>query len=446
MKLFAALLLFALAAASLGSPPSPDNEALKNWPQWRGPLATGEAPGGNPPVEWSETKNVKWKVEIPGRGSATPVIWGKMIIVQTAVPTGKKGEVVAEPAPPGPGRRGPGGNMPTEVLRFTVLAIDRETGKRMWERVVREAQPHEGTHPTGTWASPSPATDGQNIYAYFGSQGLYCLDLKGNVKWEKDLGRMTIRMGFGEGSSAALYKDSIIVNWDHERGSFITALDKKTGKELWRTPREEATTWSTPLVVEHNGRTQIVTGATSRVRSYDFATGKLLWESKGLTPNAIPSPVFGDGMVYVMSGFRGNALYAIRLDKAQGDIGESEAIVWSHDRDTPYVPSPLLYGGQLYFLKSNNGILSAFDARTGKAHYSQVRIEAVPNVYASPVGAAGRVYIAGREGATAVIAHGPEFKLLAANQLDDGFDASPAVVGSELYLRGRKHLYKIAEK
>lgn len=418
------------------------------WPQWRGPLMTGVAPHADPPTEWSETKNVAWKTEIPGKGSGTPVIWGDKIFVLTAVPTDKAAPAKPEePAAEGAQRRRPSGIQPTHVQQFVVMAINRSNGKVLWQKVVREALPHEGTHPTSTWSSPSAITDGETVWAHFGSFGLYALDMKGNVKWEKDFGDMTIKLGFGEGSSPALHGDKLVLLWDHEGESFIVALDKKSGKELWRTPREEKTTWSTPLVVEHGGKAQVITAATNNIRSYDLASGKLLWQGPGLTPNSIPSPVYGDGMVFLTAGFRGNALYAIKLDAVKGDVAaDSEAVVWKYDRDTPYVPSPLLYGDKLYFLKSNNGILSCFNARTGEKHYGEVRVEGVPNVYASLVGAAGRVYVTGREGAVAVVQHGPEYKVLATNTLEDGFDASPALVDSEIYLRGKKYLYRISAK
>jgi outer membrane protein assembly factor BamB len=269
--------------------------------------------------------------------------------------------------------------------------------------------------------------------------------MDGKPLWEKDLGDMTVKLGFGEGSTPALSKDRIVVQWDHEGESFIVALDRKTGKELWRQKREEGSSWASPLVVEHAGRTQVVTSATNKVRSYDAAAGELLWETPGMTMNAIPTPVHAAGLVFLTSGFRGNALLAVKLDAAKGDIQASPAIAWKLDRDTPYVPSPLLYGDELYILKGNNGLLSCLDARTGERLYGPERLEGVPNVYASPVGAAGRVYIPGREGATAVVERGRAFKLLATNTLEDGFDASPVAVGSELYLRGHKFLYRISE-
>jgi outer membrane protein assembly factor BamB len=326
-----------------------------------------------------------------------------------------------------------------------VLALRRSDGKVLWERVVRGERPHEGTHPTGTWASASAATDGELVFAHFGSRGLYALDTNGKVVWEKDLGDMTIKLGFGEGSSPALGGDRLFVQWDHEGDSFVVALDRKTGKELWRKRRDEPTSWATPLVVEHGGRAQVVTSATNRVRSYDAATGELLWETPGMTQNAIPTPVHADGLVILTSGFRGNALLAVKLAEARGDLAASPAVAWKLDRDTPYVPSPLLYGDLLYFLKGNNGLLSCFEAKTGERHYGPERLEGVPNVYASLLGADGRVYVTGRDGTTAVIQRGPAFKVLATNTLDDGFDASPVAVDSELYLRGRRFLYRISE-
>lgn len=401
-----------------GRLPAADGD--RYWPQWRGPLRTGAAVQGNPPVEWSESKNVKWKAEIPGTGSATPVIWGDSIFVLTAVPSD-------------------GGKQ-----KFTVVAFGRKDGKVLWQRVVREEVPHEGRHDTNSWASASALTDGERVYAFFGSRGLYAFDMKGNPVWDKDLGRMQIKMGFGEASSPALHGDRLVVNWDHEGSSFIVALDKKTGKELWRVPRDEKTSWATPLVVESGGRTQVITSATGKVRAYDLATGELIWHATGMTANAIPTPVYADGLVFLTSGFRGNALMAVRLADAKGDITNSPAVVWRYDRDTPYVPSPLLSGDQLYILKSNSGVLTAFDAKTGRKLYGEQRLEGVPNVYASPLGVAGRIYVAGRDGGVAVIQQGPEFKQIATNQLDDGFDASPVAVDNELYLRGRRFLYRIS--
>jgi outer membrane protein assembly factor BamB len=286
--------------------------------------------------------------------------------------------------------------------------------------------------------------DGEQVCAFFGSRGLFCYDLDGDFLWERDFGDMEIRMEFGEGASPALYGDTIIINWDHQGQSFITALDKRTGEDRWRVDRDEVTSWSTPLIVEHAGGAQVVTSATNRVRSYDVATGQTVWESEGMTTNAIPTPVAADGVVYVTSGYRDNRLLAVRLADASGDITGTEAVVWSLDRDTPYVPSPLLHQGILYLLKSNSGVLSAFDAQTGARVYGPQRLPGVRSVYASPVAVGDRIYIASREGTTLVIKAGQDFEVLATNELDDEFDASPAIAGDELYLRGQGYLYCIA--
>lgn len=422
----------------------------KYWPQWRGPFALGVAPHGDPPIEWNENKNVRWRIEIAGRGHASPIVWGDKVFVQTAIPTDKrvKPQIKEEAQQQNrqEGRRGRGGRglQPTTVQKFVLFAINRRDGKVLWQRTAREELPHEGTHATGSWASNSPVTDGAYVYAYFGSRGLYCYDMNGVLQWEKDLGAMRTRRGFGEGSSPTLYGDTIVINWDHEGTSFIMALDTRTGEELWKVDRDEITSWATPIVVEQDGKPQVIANATNRTRGYDLATGEVIWECGGMTLNTIPSPVAANGMVYVTSGFRGNALQAIRLAEARGDITDSEAVVWQHDRDTPYVPSPLLYGDTLYFLKHNSSILSCFNSETGQAYYGRQRLQGITEIYASPVGASNRVYLAGRDGTTLVIKHGPTFEVLAQNVLDDGFDASPAIVDKEIYLRGRKYLYCIA--
>ena len=416
-----------------------DPAAERFWPQWRGPYSTGAAaPHVSPPLEWSETKNVRWKVPIPGRGSSSPVVWGDRMFVTTAIPAS---------APTGDPSHAPrGAVLPREPHRFVLYAFDRKTGKTLWERVATEARPHEGSHPeNGTWASSSAVTDGQHVIAFFESFGLYAYDMNGTLVWKKDLGDKQMRNEFGEGSTPALHGNHLVVVWDHQGTSSVVALDKRTGAEIWRVARDEIDSWATPLVVEHGGRPQVVTSGMNRLRSYDLETGKIVWESPGVTMNPIPSPVAADGMVFVTSGFRGNNLKAIRLVDAQGDLTGSKAIVWTLDRDTPYVPSPLLYNGILYILKTNSGILSAFDAKSGTAHYQVQRLQGMDEVFSSPVGAAGRVYITDRHGTTLVLRNAPKYEILARNTLDDGFDASPALVDNEIYMRGYKHLYAIGE-
>jgi outer membrane protein assembly factor BamB len=270
--------------------------------------------------------------------------------------------------------------------------------------------------------------------------------MDGTLLWSKDLGDKKMRNQFGEGSTPVLSGDRLVIVWDHLGGSFVVALDATSGRELWRVPRDEIDTWATPLVVEQDGRRQAVVPGMKKIRSYDLESGSVVWESKGVTMNPIPSPVFGDGLVFVTSGFQGNNLKAIRLAGAKGDITGTDAIVWTLDRDTPYVPSPLLYDGILYLLKTNSGILSAFDATTGTPHYQLQRLQGIPEVFASPVGAGGRVYIAGRDGVVLVLRNSKTYEIVSSNKLDDGFDASPALVDDAIYLRGYRNLYAIAAK
>ncbi len=411
------------------------------WPQWRGPLGTGVAPRGDPPVTWSEERNIRWKVSIPGNGHSTPIVWGDRVFITTAVPHG-------EPLAAGK-RRAPGAhhNLPSERRRrFMVLALDRRDGATLWQKVVRDERPHEGTHETGSWASNSAVTDGEHLFASFGSRGLYALDMKGEQVWQMDPGDMKTLHGHGEGSSPALHGDTVVINWDHEGESFLIALDKRTGAERWRVTRDEITSWSTPLIVEHAGGVQVIISATKRVRAYDLGTGKPIWECGGLSRNVVASPVAADGFVYVANSYDWQAMLAIRLSGAKGDITGSESVVWSRDRHTPYVPSPLLYDGMLFFLRHNQGILSNLNAATGETLFGPRRLQGIQSVFASPVGAAGRVYVASRNGATAVFKRGADFEMLALNRLDDSFSASPAIAGSELFLRGERSLYCIAEE
>jgi len=448
-----------LSGAILAAPQQPQKKAATadvnnkggHWSNWRGPNGNGLAPNCNPPTEWSEDKNVRWKIDLPGLGCSSPIVFRDRLYVTTAVPTGKAGKPAAQPPEEGGrrrrrGRRGRRGRNPTTVHEFVVLAINRKNGKVVWQKAINKTVPHEGAHNTASQASNSPLTDGEHIYALFGSRGLHCLDMTGKVKWSKDFGKMRTRNQFGEGSSPALYGDTLVINWDHEGDSWIAAFRKSDGKQIWKKKRDEVTTWCTPLITPVGGRQQVIVTGSGASRGYDLKTGKVIWSCEGMVSNCIPTPIHVDGLVYLMSGHRGACLQAIKVKGAKGDITDSKKhVVWEHRQGTSYTPSGLVYGGRIYFLRSNQGTLSCLDATTGKVHYEGKRLGGIRSVYSSPVGASGRVYITGREGVTKVIKLGDEFEELASNSLDDSFDATAAVVGNELYLRGRKHLYCIAK-
>ena len=424
-------------AGALGQAVNP----LAQWGQWRGPLATGAAPKADPPVEWSETKNIRWKTKLPGLGHSSPVVWGSLVFVTTAEMTGAKKPFT------GVTPDGAHNNMnPLFDHQFAVMAIDRQTGAVVWRRTVATRQPHESTHESATWASNSPVTDGEHVLSFFGSNGLYCLDTGGRLLWSRDLGDMQVKHGHGEGASPLLHGETVVVNWDHEGASLIVALAKRTGEELWRQPRDEVTSWATPIVVTHDGQAQVVVSGTRRVRGYDLKTGTVIWEAGGLPGNIVASPVGADGMVFAAGSYEKQTLLAIRLTGAKGELTGTQQIAWQKNRSTPYVPSPLLYDGWLYYLRHYQGVLSRVNAKTGDEPSGPFRLGSVFNIYSSPVAAAGRIYVTDRNGKTLVMSNDAEPKALTVNKLDDRFSASAALVGDAIFLRGEKFLYCIGEK
>ena len=427
----------AATAGVLGQAVNP----LAQWGQWRGPLATGAAPKADPPVEWSETKNIRWKTKLPGLGHSSPVVWGGLVFVTTAEMTGAKKPFT------GVTPDGAHNNMnPLFDHQFAVMAIDRQTGAVVWRRTVATRQPHESSHESATWASNSPVTDGEHVLSFFGSNGLYCLDTGGRLIWSRDLGDMLVKHGHGEGASPLLHGETVVVNWDHEGASVIVALAKSTGEELWRQPRDEVTSWATPIVVTHDGQAQAVVSGTRRVRGYDLKTGAVIWEAGGLPGNIVASPVAADGMVFAAGSYEKQTLLAIRLTGAKGELTGTQQIVWQKNRSTPYVPSPLLYDGWLYYLRHYQGVLSRVNAKTGDEPSGPFRLGSVFNIYSSPVAAAGRIYVTDRNGKTLVMSNGAEPKALTLNKLDDRFSASAALVGDAIFLRGEKFLYCIGNK
>ena len=393
-----------------------------NWGHWRGDDGNGTAAHASPPVRWSATSNVKWKKPVPGRGSSSPVVWNDRIFLTSAVPVGESD---------------------ANVLRFEVICFSRQNGGILWRKTASETAPHEGTHPTNGFASASPVTDGERVYASFGSRGVYCYSLDGELLWDRNFGEMTMRAGFGEGSSPTLVGDLLVLPWDHEGQSFVYAIAKRTGETVWATPRDEPSCWATPIAMSVDGRTQVILNGQNYVRSYDAETGRELWRCSGQTARPVASPVRSDRLVFVGSGFQGSFLGTFD-PRGRGDIRDTEFVVWTIDRDTPDIGSPLLSGDRLYFFKAKTGIISCVDADTGTPHYLTQRV-GLGTIYASPVTAGGFVFLTDRNGKTVVIEDAPQLRLVSTNSVGETVDATPAPVDDELFIRGEEHLFCISE-
>ncbi|MBM3993579.1 MAG: hypothetical protein FJ303_05425 [Planctomycetes bacterium] len=415
-----------------------------NWPHWRGPLANGVALKADPPIRWDANTNIKWKAPLQGKGSATPIVWDDQVFIVTAINTGRPADPKDLPKPDSD--RVVKTTAPQVYHQFVVMSFDRATGKQRWKHVAAEKVPHEGHHSSHSYAAGSPTTDGKYLYVSFGSFGIFCYDLAGKLQWQRDLGRLTTRLGWGEAVTPVIHGDSLLLNWDQEKDASLICLDAKTGQTKWRANRDDKTSWNTPCVVKHNGRTQVIVNGTKRVRSHDLATGEVIWECAGMTTNAIPSPIAEGGIAYVMSGYGTAAAVAVPLD-SKGDLGLDGKVQWRMTKGgTPYVPSPLLLGGRLYFTLANKALLSIADAKTGAILLDRERLNGLSDFYASPMAAAGRIYLVDRAGTTLVIRQSDKLEVLATNKLDDPIDASPVAVGRQLFLRGEQFLYCIETK
>ncbi|MBC7965646.1 MAG: PQQ-binding-like beta-propeller repeat protein [Fuerstia sp.] len=438
-------LLMLIAMSLLSHSASADENGLSarfasNWHQWRGPNANGSAAeSATPPVKWDANTNVQWAVDLPGEGSATPVVWDNQVFVLSAEKTDRKAETPTVP-------HATAKTIPPNVYyRFIVTSIDRRTGKVQWQEVATEQVPHEGHHDSHTYAAGSPTTDGERVYASFGSRGIFCYTLNGEIDWQKDLGDLQTRFAWGEAVTPALAGDALIVNWDQEEGAFVVALNKITGEELWRSERpDERTSWNTPLITEYEGRTLAILNGSGKARAYDVENGDVVWECGGQTTNAIPSALRFADSVICMSGYRGAASFSIPLN-SKGDVTGTEQIRWSHPAGTPYVPSPTLAGRRLVFTGGNSDILTCLDAETGKALIERRRLPGVGGFYASPLAANGHLYFVGREGTTVVLKDNETLDVVGTNTLEGTFDASPIAVGKQLFLRSWNKVFCISE-
>ena len=409
--------------------------AQEQWPSWRGPVGTGEAPSADPPVEWSMSDfGSGFRVEVEGSGHGSPLIWGDRILLTAARTVG---EEVGRPAE----REGAHDNLlELRRQRFVALAFSRQDGSLLWERALGESMPRNGHHRSASYASASPSTDGRVFLAPFGSEGLWALDLQGELLWTRRLGPLDVKHGHGEGASPLLVDGRVVLVRDHEGRSELVALDATDGRTLWTVPRNGPTGWSSPVAAEVAGRIQVVVAGTPRLRGYDLESGKLLWECDGLSGNVVATPVVGEGLVFAGSSYEKRSLLAVRLQEAEGDVTGTSAVVWTRQRGTPYVPSPLLVDGGLYFLRHYQPILTRVEAATGEDRPGPVRLTGLRDVYASPVAAAGRVYVTDRLGTTIVLSAGPEPRVLALNRLGEEISASAAMAGPDLVLRGRDSL------
>ena len=416
----------------------------ENWGHWRGPSGNSVAIDASPPTEWSDTKNVAWKVPLPGRGSGSPIVWGDQVFVVTAVTLDDENGR-SEPQRPAGGRRRRGRpEAPKAPLEFQLLCLDRATGAIQWTQTSTVATPQQGTHSTNGFASASPCTDGKHVYAFFGSMGLYCYTMTGDLVWQRKFGQMDVRHSFGEGSSPVLEGDRIIVPWDHEGPSALFALNKLTGDVLWEVARDEPTCWATPLIVDGPHGKQVVMNGQNSARAYHLETGKEIWRCAGQTERPVATPVAADDIVFVGSGHRGAYLGAFRLDGAE-DIEDTASVLWSVHKDTPDIASPLLSSGRLYYLKGKTGIITCVEAATGKPHYAAERLPELRMIYASPVAAGGHVFVTGRSGTTVVIKDAEQLEVVAVNHLGETVDATPAPVDDELFIRGENHLFCIRQ-
>jgi outer membrane protein assembly factor BamB len=425
-----------LTAALVGAEPS-------YWPGWRGPTGQGTSDETGLPLEWSATANVRFKTELPGRGHSSPVVWGNRIFLTTSIEgdvvTGAKavvhydeGKEFVHPDGVGADRR----------QTFKVLALDGDSGKILWERTAWEGMPYDSRHKRGAYAAPTPVTDGKSVFASFGGEGLYAYDFDGTLLWKvAPFGIAT--MGVGYGISPLLYRDLVLVQCDEDSGdkSFLAAYDKKTGKQAWRVARKVQVSWATPILVKAGARDELVTAGAEHVIAYAPATGKELWRMKGLESNAVPSPVAGDDVVVLTSGYPAKIAVAVKPG-GSGDVTDSKSVLWKYTKGTAYVPSPILYRGYVY-LVTDKGLLSCLDAKTGELKYEGARPPSGTSFMASPVAYDGKLLLLSMDGDAFVVKAGPSYEVLSTNAMGEPMAASPAIANGRLYLRGEHTLFCI---
>jgi outer membrane protein assembly factor BamB len=414
-----------------------------NWAQWRGPGSQGVSSESNLPTAWSTTKNIKWKLPIAGRGHSSPIVWENRVFVTTSI---------EGPAIPGAQAvkhiinqqevRLPDTVGADHSYTLKLFCIGVESGNVLWEKTVYEGRMFDDRQRRNTYASSTPVTDGRYVYAFFGAEGLYCYDFDGKLVWKIPLAGLA-KMGYGEGTSPVLFENLVILQLDSELGekSYISAFDKTTGKEVWKTSRKNRATWSTPILVKTKKRVELIASGAESVIAYDPATGKELWRSDGLVSHAIPTPLAGDDMVFVYAGSHDKKGYAVRLG-GSGDISKSDQILWRYHKGTAYVASGVLYDGNVYVL-TDGGILTCLDARTGEVKYEGGRVPVSTTFFASPVAFDGKILLTSEDGDTFVIKAGQKHELLETNHVGEPVYASPAISNGKIFIRGEQSLFCI---
>jgi len=438
-----ALLAFVVAAAA----------SAQNWPSFRGPGASGVADGQNLPVRWDahQRVNVIWKTEIHGLAHSSPVVWGDRVFLTTAVSS--KPSATFKPGLYGDGTA----SDDLSVHQWNVICLERATGKVLWERTAYQGVPKEKRHIKSTYANATPATDGRVVVAFFGSQGVYAYSLAGELLWKRDLGRFDVGaynapvFEWGTASSPILYKDLVIVQCDQQKGSFIAALDAKTGATVWKADRDELPSWGTPSVFTSKAGAELVTNGSNFIRGYDPASGKELWRLGGSSKITAPTPVASDDLIIVASGRRPEApIFAIRAG-AGGDItlpsGESSSrsVAWSKQQRGSYMPTPVIYGGYVYVL-NNDGVFACYALADGKELYRERIPDAGSGFSASPVASDGKIYLSNEDGDIIVVKAGPTFEVLARNDMAEPVMATPAISGGMLIIRSQHSVWAIGQR
>jgi outer membrane protein assembly factor BamB len=418
-----------------------------DWPQFRGPNGSAVSTDTNLPVEWGADKNVAWKVKVPGYGWSSPVVWGDRVFLTTAI-----ADKQDKPADSSKWQGGSGQKLDT-VYKWELYCLAAADGHVVWKRTAAERRPTIPINRCNTYASETPVTDGRRVYAYFGAAGLFCYDFAGELVWKKEFGSFRTEYDHGTGASPALDGDRLFIQCDNEDKSFVVALDARTGEPRWRVERDERTGWSTPLVWKNRARTEVVCLGRRRVQSYDPATGRRVWELSGMNGQAMASPVAGDDRLFAGTGGQlggDRPLFAIRAG-VSGDVtlkpgtASNEGVAWSLRKAGPLVATPLLYEGNLYILEQPHGLVSCYEARTGKQLYRE-RLPQARGFVASPWAYAGNVFCLDEDGRTFVLRAGTEFHLLGRNDIGETTWATPALAGGALFLRTAEHLYCIKNK